>query len=295
MKKVISLLVLAGAVLGMTAISASNTMKPFILAKRGQADFAATVTETRDKLKASGFEVVGEYSPYDGATILAITNDALKTAAAGSEFGMYAVAQRVSVTQVGNEVQVAYTNPVYMANAYRMKADLADVRTQLQAALGGSQEFGPDEAMEASELRKYHYMLGMPYVDDEDELATHASYEAAIAAVEKGLANNKVGVSKVYRIDLPGKNVTIYGVAMTHDMSSDKFIMSEIDFKALRSTAHLPYEFVVDGGRVYALNARFRIAINFPDLKMMGDNSFMNIRPSPGVIEDVLSTVAKGG
>jgi hypothetical protein len=295
MKKLVSLLVLATALLGMSAISANNDMKPFVLAKHGQADFAATVAETRDKLQNGGFEVVGEYSPYEGATLIVVTNDALKAAAAGSEFSMYAAGQRVSITQVGSDVQVAYTNPVYMANAYRMDNDLADIRQQLEAALGKTQEFGPEEGMDASKLRKYHYMFGMPYLDDMDELATHASYEAAIAAVEQGLATNSMGVSKVYRIDLPGKNISVFGVAMTYEKSGDKFIMSEIDFKELRSTAHLPYEFVVDGGRVYALNAKFRIAINFPDLKMMGDNSFMNIRPSPGVIEEVLSHVAKGG
>jgi len=295
MRKLIPVLAIAGALLGMSALSASNEMKPFILAKQGAADFAATVTETRGKLQAAGFDIAGEYSPYSGATILAITNDQLKAAAAASEYGMFAAAQRVAITQVGNEVQVAYTNPVYMSHAYRMNNDLATIRSQLEGALGMSQEFGPEKGMEGKDLEKYHYMIGMPYVDDEDQLASYGSYEEAIAAVEKGLASNGAGVSKVYRIDLPGKQISVFGVGMTQDKSSDKFIMNEIDFKPLRSTAHLPYEFVVDGGKVYALNAKFRIAINFPDLKMMGANSFMNIRPSPGVIEEVLSKVAKGG
>jgi len=46
--------------------------------------------------------------------------------------------------------------------------------------------------------------------------------------------------------------------------------MSEIDFKDLRSTAHLPYDILVFGNKVCALYARFRIAVSFPDLSMRG-------------------------
>ena len=70
--------------------------------------------------------------------------------------------------------------------------------------------------------------------------------------------------------------------------------MNEIDFHDVKSTAHLPYEILVSGNKVYALYARFRIAINFPDLSMMGKNSFMNIMSAPETIRKVLqSTVEK--
>jgi hypothetical protein len=74
----------------------------------------------------------------------------------------------------------------------------------------------------------------------------------------------------------------------------DAFIMSEIDFKEIRSTAHLPYDMLVTGNKVEALHARFRIAINFPDLSMMGSNSFMNIMPSPDAIRESLTEAAGG-
>ena len=74
----------------------------------------------------------------------------------------------------------------------------------------------------------------------------------------------------------------------------ESFIMNEIDFKPVRSTGHLPYEILVKGSEVEALHARFRIAINFPDLSMMGANSFMNIMPSPDAIKEAL-TLGAGG
>jgi hypothetical protein len=69
--------------------------------------------------------------------------------------------------------------------------------------------------------------------------------------------------------------------------------MSEIDFHDVKSTAHLPYEVLVSGKNVYALYARFRIAINFPDLSMMGKNSFMNIMQSPEAIRAALEGAVK--
>lgn len=65
-------------------------------------------------------------------------------------------------------------------------------------------------------------------------------------------------------------------------------------FKELKSTPHLPYEMLVADNKVYALYARFRIAINFPDLSMMGDNSFMRIKPAPEAIRKALLKTAGG-
>ena len=53
----------------------------------------------------------------------------------------------------------------------------------------------------------------------------------------------------------------------------------------------MPYEILVSGKKVFALFARFRIAINFPDLSMMGDHSFFSIMCAPGEIEDALEKV----
>ena len=41
-------------------------------------------------------------------------------------------------------------------------------------------------------------------------------------------------------------------------------------------------------------NGKFRIAINFPDLSMMGKHSFMNIVGAPGNIENSLKAAAEG-
>ena len=278
-----------------------HKMKPFILASAAAGDMKTVVADVIGKLKGAGFEIAGSYSPYPTATVIVVTNDALKGAAAKSRYGGYGAAQRVSVTNIKGKIQVAYTNPLYMASAYRMKDKLNGAHALLAKALGKGKEFGPDDddAMNDEDLREYQYMWGMEDFTDHFLLAKHASYQAALDAVEKNLAKGVKGITKVYRIDIPGKEETVFGVAMKGKTENDKeyddaYLMNEIDFKDIRSTPHLPYEMLVSKGRVYSQSARFRIAISFPDLSMMGAHSFMNIMGSPDAIKNALTLVAGG-
>jgi hypothetical protein len=283
----------------LSAASADEALlKPFIFGSRGPGSVAEKTAEVKTALTSQGFTIAGEYQPYPDAAVVVVTNDELKSNAAKSEHGGFGAAIRVSVTKVKDEVQVAYTNPVYMANVYRMKGDLAGVAEKLAPALGKKEEFGA-KGLTAKKLRKYHYMMGMEYFDDPSVLAEYGSFEEATAAVEAGLAAGRGGVTKVYRIDIPEKKEAVFGVAMKgatdeDKYMDDKFIMSEIDFKDIRATAHLPYEILVSGNKVYALYARFRIATSFPDLSMMGKNSFMNIMKSPEAIRKALTQAAGG-
>ena len=290
----ISALMLFGA---SAAVADDEMLKPFILGSKSAGAVAEKANVAKAALTSNGFTVVGTYSPYPNATILIVTNDELKRNASQSEHGGFGAMQRVSVTQVKDEVQVAYTSPIYMANVLRMKGDLKAVETKLEAALGKVEDFGA-KGLTARQLRKYHYTVGMEYFDEPSLLAEHASYEDAIKAVEGGLAAGKAGVTKVYRIDIPGKKEAVFGVAMkggdVNKFMDDKYIMNEIDFKDLKATAHLPYEMLVSGKNVYALYARFRIAESFPDLSMMGKNSFMNIMKSPEAIRKALLQAAGG-
>jgi hypothetical protein len=272
-------------------------LKPFVLASKGEGTLADKSAQVKTALVAAGFTVAGEYAPYAGANIIVVTNDELKKNAAASDAGGYGAVQRISVTEAGKEVQVSYTNPVYMSNVYRMSGDLSGVSAALEKALGRVEEFGA-KGMTAKQARKYHYTIGMEYFDEPSVLAEYSSYEEAVQAVDAKLANNKNGVSKVYRVDIPGKQESVFGVGLKgaddNKAMDDHFIMSEIDFHDVKSTAHLPYEVLVSGNKVYALYARFRIAINFPDLSMMGKNSFMNIMKAPEAIRKALqNTVQK--
>jgi hypothetical protein len=278
------------------ALAADEILKPFVLASKSAGTVAEKSAQVKTALTSAGFTVVGEYAPYAGADIIIVTSDELKKNAAASEDGGYGAVQRISVTEAGKEVQVSYTNPVYMSNVYRMQGDLSGVAAALEKALGKVEEFGA-QGMTAKQARKYHYMVGMEYFNEPSELAEYGSYEEAVQAVDAKLTKNDNGVTKVYRVDIPGKQESVFGVGMKgsgdNKYMDDQFIMSEIDFHDVKSTAHLPYEVLVSGNKVYALYARFRIAIDFPDLSMMGKNSFMNIMKTPEAIRKALQNTVR--
>lgn len=267
----------------------AQVLKPFVLGTEPQqGDLEQVVTSAKAALQGQGFEVAGSYSPYPNAVVIIVTNDVLKTNAAKSDFGGYGAAQRVAVTKVKDKIQVTYTNPPYMAAAYRLKDNLQDVKATLEAALGKQSEYGSEKGIKEKALRKYNYMFGMAKFDSlgDHQLAEFKDYQVALSAVEAGLAAGKAGVTKVYRIDIPGKEEAVFGVAIIQGKGADKYVMDYIDTADVRSTAHLPYEILVSGNTVYHLYAKFRIAIDFPDLSMMGSNSFMSIMSAPNAIKD---------
>ena len=284
-----------------SAVAAEEVLQPFVLAYKTTGDVSKVAADVKGKLTAAGFQIAGEYSPYAGADIIVVTNDALKATAAKSERGGYGAAQHVAITQNGNDIEVSYTNPVYMAAAYRMAGDLSGVRAQLAKALGAESDFGSDKDLTADDLRKYHYTVMMEYFDDPSELAEYDSHEEAVKAVEAGLAAGKGGTAKVYEINIPGKEETVFGVALkgvnADDCSGDQYIMNRIDKSTPRHTAALPYEILVSGNEAEALYARFRIAIDFPNLPMVASSSgatFFSIMCAPNAIEEALTQAAGG-
>jgi hypothetical protein len=290
-----TLIAVFAVVLSAGSALADDILMPFVFAGNQSGDVASVATDVKSKLKGAGFEIVGEYSPYDGADIIIVTSEAQKGHAAKSEFGAYGAINRIAITKNGDNVEVSYTNPVYMAAAYRMATDMADIRAQLEGALGAEMDYGSEKNLTAEDLREYHYTVMMEYFDDPSVLAEYDSQEEAVKAVEESLAAGLGATEKVYRVDIPGKDETVFGVALrgtdADDCSGDEFIMSRIDKATPRSTAHLPYEIVVSDGTAYALFARFRIAINWPHLPMMASETgatFMNIMCSPGAIEEAL-------
>ena len=288
MKKVILLLVIA------VFSFAEAKFKPFVLASTNQNSIEVNIAEVKDKLKSQNFDIIGEYAPYDNAYIIVVSDSDLIDNASKSKNGGFGAMIRVSITKAKSETQISYNNPIYLGYVYQLKASPVSTLDKLKKSLGFDKEFGSDKSYSADELKEYHYKFLMPYFDDVVELASFDSHSEAVAKVESGLSNNKQGVGQVYKISIPASKSTVFGVSMSIKSSSDTFIMGEIDFKDIKSTAHLPYEVLVVGSDVFMLPAEFRIAINFPELSMMGANSFMNIMASPEDIKEVLGNSIKG-
>ncbi len=272
--------------------SSGTLLKPYILGNTPAGNMAQVVAATEQALQAHGFQVVGSYSPYPTATVICATDHELETQAAKVRHGGFGVAERVAVTDVGGKLQVSYSNPAYVGTAYGLGM-LPQTSAALKAALGDQQAFGA-KGMKPSDLKpgEYHYAFGMPYFNDVNLLKRYPSHAAAVAAINHNLAIGVDGDHKVYQINIPGTKITVFGVAITKGPGADAHVMKIIDFKKLRSTAHLPYEMMVDGRKVIALRARYRIAVDFPDLSMFGDHGFTHIMTAPYGIKKALAAAA---
>lgn len=294
------LLILVAVFFGMSAPASAEALKPFILGDTLAGDVNQVASQVKTKLTAQGFEIVGAYSPFPGAAVICVTNNELKMAAAKAFNGAFGAAQRIAVTDVKGKIQVAYVNPTYIGTAYGL-GKLEGVSTKMKAALGATKSFGSENGIEEERLvpGQYRYAMFMPYFKDVDILKEHPDYKTAVDTVEKNLAAGLGGTKKVYRIDLPGKQISVFGVAIPQgdgpdkgNKDTDKEIIDIVDHKDLKHTAYLPYELVVDGGRVIALRARYRIALNFPDTKMAGAHGFTKIMTAPWGIQVALEAVA---
>jgi len=277
-------------------------LKPFVLGTAPSGTMEQAVAGVKAALKTQGFEEAGTYSPYAGATVIVVTSAELKAAAARTKFGGFGAGQRVSLTERDGKLQVAYVNPAYLGAAYGL-GKLEPVASKLKTALGAVKEFGAVQGLTAEKLAPgtYHYMVGMPYFHQVDLLAKHPDYATALAAVENALAAGKGGTKKVYRIDLPGLQVSVFGIGIISgdgidkgDKDTDKEVMDILDWQELRITPALPYEILVRGGEINALRGRFRIALYSPDTKMAGAHGFTKLMSAPGGIKTALRAVAEG-
>lgn len=295
MKTLISLSLLLTAVLFTATVAAEDTIyKPFIVASSDLGTLDEKTNSTRRALEAAGFEVYGQYSPVEGTNIVVVTNDELKKIASMSPRGGYAAGQRVSITEVDDSIEVAFVNPLYIQYGYRLEGDMQPVYDALVASLGNVRSCGGgDKKMTAKKLKKFHYMITMPYFDDPSDLGSFATHEEAVAAVESGLAVAGDALMQVYRIDIPGKEQTVFGVGMkmTNEDEEDidsAYQMSIVDFEGCKKRAYFPYEVLVNGNHVEALNMRFRMALHFPNLSMAGKHGFTKLISAPGKIEKAL-------
>ncbi len=291
-------------VLALMLTSGSNKkLKPYILGAQSSKDIATTETIVKQQIKAQGLVIVGSYTPAADANrrVVCFTSPELKKAAAqiGGLTG-FAAALRIGITKEGGVVNVSYTNPFYWGNAYyrddypKVEKYYITVYNKLIRAMKlcgtyKGQFFGSEEGVEIDDLREYQYMFGMPEFDDVVELKTFSSYQEAVAKVEANLKKSSPDYKKVYAVEIPGKNLKVYGIALT-GAEGEKEFMPIIDISKPKHTAFLPYEILVKGKEVVMLHGRFRIALSFPDLTM---GTFSKIMSTPGNIEDVMEKIVE--
>lgn len=295
-------LLLGGLLLTAISVFAQN-LKPYIAGLESTRSVTEMAGELKTALKAEGLQVLGAYQPMGSTDRYVIVFGAPELDRAVQQTGGltgFALALRVAITREGGKTVVSYTNPEYWGNAYfrteypKVSNLYATVTVKLEKAMRAcgtftGKPFGSKEGLSVDDLRKYRYMFGMPRFDDTELIKSFPTYQAAVDAVEKAFSRGVKNVSKVYSTELPGKQLKLYGVALSGERG-EKHFMEKIDIGGQKHTAFLPYEFLVMGKEVYMLHGRYRIALSFPDLTM---GTFTKIMSTPGDIEDLVRSVVE--
>ena len=271
----------------------SLALAPYIQGtKLAPAELGAQLNAVEAKLKEAGFAVIGRHMPkgLPQSASLVVTDAGLLQALRGvGGSAVVAAGIRVGVQADGT---VSYINPGYWHRAFvrdkfaSVEAASKAVQAKLAAALGAGQPFGGD--VDEGDLARYRYMFGMERFDSDNSLiATHASFEEALATV-RGNLDKKVGdTAKTYEVVMPERKVAVLGVAMNNADSGEGWWVNKIN--GAPHVAALPYEVFIVDNKVYALYARFRIALSWPELGM---GQFMGIFNAPLAIQDIMTKVA---
>ena len=286
-----------------TTLLFTQNLKPYILAIESSEPISALKGAIQTNLEAQGISVAGQYQPAgdNNRWILVVTSPELQHAVreVGGLTG-FAAALRIAITRENGVSKVTYTNPAYWGNAYfrgdsgKVAADYTAFDGKLKTALSATgtyvgSAFGSKKGLSPAQLQKYHYMMGMPYFDDTEILKSFGSYQEAINKIETSIKQGVPDVKLVYKVTISGKNLTLYGFALSGDDGEATFL-PVIDIGTPKHTAFLPYELLVTNNEVHMLHGRYRIALSFPDLTM---GTFTKIMSTPGNIEDLLKQVVQ--
>merc|ERR1712137_520139 len=276
----------------MGVIMTDEIVLPFVLAYVSETDVNSELENVKEKLTERNFEIVGVADPSDSIRIVCFTSEILKERAASKKLGGFASCLRVAITQTQSGVEVSWTNPKYLGAICRVQEKYDDTYDELVTAIGKQEEFGAKQPLTDAKARKYHYKIGMPYFNEPIVLAKYSSHEEACQALEKNLASNSLHCKQIFKIPLKN-NETMYGVQIDGGEFPDSFVMKKIDVKAPYHTAHLPYEIAVVDSNIIAHSPKFRIAIHFTDLKMVGNNSFASIMECPKFYEKTFKKLSR--
>lgn len=238
-----------------------------------------SVADAQEKLKAAGFEIVATYKSVKKGTTIVFTNEALKVEAA-KPGRAHAAVLRLFVDD--KEKMISFTNPVYFGKAFMQdeyshvvfNGTLKSINDEFSGLKPSADQLAFDD------LAGYHFMIGMPYYTDIDELGkANANTEIT---VEKARSYKK-GKAVIFELKL-SETSTLLGYDL--GKRTKKFVKKI----GRANAAILPYCVAVENGQASALNAKFYIALSYPLLDMDG---FMGIATVPGAIEKDLAKAFK--
>lgn len=297
MKKSILIPFLLLVMLISTSILAQE-LNPYILVGESPNTLDETGQKVTEALKASGFEVLGQYNAENNQTLKVIVysrKDLQQISLKVKDRGALAAALKVGLKADGPGTTISYLNPEYLFQAYLRDAydthrvGLIKVSSDVKSALSplGNKNTGFGGGITAEDLREYHYKMMMPYFTDPVELKEFSSFEEGVKTIENNLKSQKGATQMVYSLKFNDEKVAVFGIAFLDEEKGEKQFLPIIGEDHL---AAMPYEIIIEGKKATMLHGRYRIALHWPELTM---GTFMKIRSTPGDYKDAFEALCE--
>ena len=276
----------------------SQMISPYVKVGETTASIPVVSAQVATALKTQNFMIIGGYHP-EGKTSLSVLvftrTDLKNTVVKVADRGALAAAFKIGFVRKNGKTTVSYTNPEYILRAYlrgsynTYKTVFDSFATDLKTALSSvGNEFIPfGGAVSASELKKYHYKIMMPYFTDPVTLHEFSSFEQGLQVIEANLSAKKGQTVQVYKIVYKTKKVAVFGVGLESKEDGESVFLPKIGEDHV---AAMPYEIILQGNKATMLHGKYRIALFWPELSM---GTFMRIMSTPGDIEDTLKAICK--
>lgn len=276
----------------------AQELSPYILVGESPNTLDETEQKVTDVLKASGFEILGQYNPENNQTLKVIVysrKDLQQISLKVKDRGALAAALKVGLKADGPGTTISYLNPEYLFQAYLRDAydthrvGLIKVSSDVKAALSplGNKNTGFGGGMTAEDLREYHYKMMMPYFTDPVELKEFSSFEEGVKTIENNLKSQKGETQMVYSLKFSDEKVAVFGIAFLDEEKGEKQFLPIVGEDHL---AAMPYEIIIEGKKATMLHGRYRLALHWPELTM---GTFMKIRSTPGDYKDAFEALCE--
>ena len=299
MKKSIKLFVAALFMLAFVDSSfAQKELSPYLKVGDLQVSMSEAIQQVKDALTAKGFEIIGEYHPETkaGLYVIAYTRDDLqRTTLKVKDRGALASILKIGLVEKDGKIVVSMLNPPYLFYAYlmdetdKLMGELTAFSNNAKEAMKAvGTEFTPfGGAIEADDLKDYHYMMMMPYFTDPVDLNDFDSFDEGLSIIRKNLKAGKGKTLKVYEVVFPGKQVAIFGIGLLDPEEGEGYFLPIIGEDNI---AAMPYEIILQGKEATMLHGKYRFALLWPELTM---GQFMKISSTPGDVEDVMEELTE--
>ncbi len=250
---------------------------PFLVPKKAPETLSTYYTAAvqpievvKEKLASNGFVVLSDNEILPGKSVISFTSKALLHT---NSF------MSVLHLLVNENKEIRVQNPSYFAAAFlQEKYHYGDFNSTLHAldnALGGLYE--TEDKYKRSDLAGYHFMIGMPTVNE----------RVIIARADDLLVKlDDVNASKhiAYRLALPNGAILVGHILKQSTYAYLKTI------KAEKNALLFPYQAMIKNNKVSILAPKYYLALSLPLLSM---TDFLKIASAPKAIEEDIAQAYK--